>query len=160
MRDERQALAGLSARVRPASRARAANLLLGKVGCGEGSECVMQRGGLLAGAELGAVVEVHPVGEMRETELQARGFHLGEELILAVEAAILVVAGVVGIFQLAGLQDVDRDVVFGCEGECGGEFTARQGRRVGDDGEHAVAEDSVRDVGEICGVGAAGVGDE
>ena len=48
----------------------------------------------------------------------------------------------------------------GGEGEGGGELRAGQGGGVGDDGEHVVAERLVRGIGEIGGVGSAGVGDE
>ena len=117
-----------------------ADFLLGQVGGGQGRERVVHRGGFLAGTEVAAVVEVHAIGEVGEAELEARGFHLGEELVLAMEAAVAVVANVVWVVEFAGLQDVSRDAVFGGEVERRGQFPAGQGGRVGDDGEHAVAE--------------------
>ena len=42
----------------------------------------------------------------------------------------------------------------------GGEFGAGEGGGVGDDGEHVFAEGLMGGVGEVGGVGAAGVGDE
>jgi hypothetical protein len=95
-----------------------------------------------------------------ESEAGALGFHLGEELVFAVEAALGVVAAVVGLVELGGLEDVGGDAVFGGEGEGGGELGAGQRGGVGDDGEHAVAEGAVRPVGEEGGVGASGVGDK
>ena len=120
----------------------------------------MVGGGALAGAVVAAVVEVHAVGEMREAEALARGFHLGEEFVLAVEAAVGVVAGVVGRFELAGVEDVCGDRVSDGKGKCFRKLFPRERGRVGDDGDHAVAEHFVRDIGEECGVGTAGVGDQ
>ena len=82
----------------------------------------MKRGGLLAGAELASVVKVHAVGEVGEAEFNARGFHLGEELIFAVEAAMKAICCGCswGRRSSRGLADVDRDVVFGGEGEGSG----------------------------------------
>ena len=57
---------------------------------------------------------------MGEGFLGAELLHLGEELVFAVEAALGVVALVVGVFELGGLEDVDGDGVFGGEGEGGG----------------------------------------
>src|ERR1700710_1420693 len=116
--------------------------------------------GLLAGAEFAAVVEVHAVGYVGEAGCGAGLFHLGEELVFAVEAAVGVVALVVGAFELVGLEDLRGDVVLGGEGEGGGEFGAGEGGGVGDDGLHFFAEGLVRGVGEVGGVGAAGVGDQ
>jgi len=46
---------------------KAANLLFGEAGGDEGGDGVVLRCGLLAGAEFGAVIEVHTVGDMGET---------------------------------------------------------------------------------------------
>ena len=130
----------------------------------EGGDGVVLGGCLLAGAEgcfrWGAVVEVHAEGNVAEVVVGAGVLHLGEELVLAVEAALAVVALVVGVFKLVGVEDVGGDVVLGGEGEGGGEFGAGKGGGVCDDGEHVVAESLMGDVGEVGGVGAAGVGDE
>jgi hypothetical protein len=115
---------------------------------------------LLAGAELGAVVEVHAVGDVGEVTGDSGLLHLLEELVFAVEAAVGVVALVVGVFELVGAENLDGDVVIGDEGEGSGEFGAREGGGVGDDGLHVVAEGLVGGVGEVGGVGAAGVGDQ
>jgi len=76
------------------------------------------------------------------------------------EAASFVVALVVGIVELVGVEDLSGDVVVGCEGQSGDEFSAREGRGVGDDGLHVGADGEVRGVGEIGGVGSAGVRDQ
>ena len=110
---------------------------------------------MLAGTEVSTVVEVHAVGDVSEAALGAEVLHLGEELVFAVEAALGVVALVVGVFELGGLEDVGGDGVLGCEGEGGGEFGAGEGWGVGDDGEHFVAEGLVGGVSEVGGVGAA-----
>jgi len=77
---------------------------------------VVQDGGLLAGPELTAVVEVHSVGEVRKAEFEPCGLHLGKELVLTVEAALGVVADVVGLIQLACLQDVRGNAMLRGEG--------------------------------------------
>jgi len=117
-------------------------------------------GGLLAGAELGAVVEVHAIGDVGEVAGGAEVLHLLEELVFAMEAALGVVALVVGVFELVGVEDLDWDVMVGGEGEGGGEFGAGERGGVGDDGLHVFAESLMGGVGEVGGVGAAGVGDE
>ena len=76
------------------------------------------------------------------------------------EAASGIVALVVGVVELVGLQDLHGNFVLGGEGERGGEFSAGKRGGVGDDGEHFLAEGLMRDVGEVSGVGAAGVGDQ
>jgi len=121
---------------------------------------VVLGGGLLAGAEVAAVVEVHPVGDVGEVSGGTLGFHLGEELVFAVEAALGVVALVVGVFKFVRMKDVEGDGVVGGEGEGGGEFGAGEGGGVGDDGEHLFAEGLVSGEGEEGGVCAAGVSDE
>ena len=124
----------------------------------------MLGGGLLSGAELGCagrlVVEVHPVGEVGEAEPQACRFHLGKQLVLAVEAALGVVADVIGLVELSGLQDVGGNAVLRGEGQSGGKFLARQRGGIGDDRQHTAAERLVRSIGKVRGIGAAGVGDK
>ena len=136
-----------------------ADLGLGELGGDEWSDGVVLGGGLLAGAEVSAVVEVHAVGDVGEAFFCAELFHLGEELVFAVEAALGVVALVVGVFKLGGLEDVGGDMLIGGEGECGGELGAGERGGVGDYGEHFVAQSKVGGVGEVGGVGTAGVGD-
>ena len=85
---------------------------------------------------------------------------MGEELVFAVEAALGVVALVVGVFELVGLEDLEGDVVFGGEGEGGGQFGAGERGGVGYDRQHFFAEGLVGCVGEVGGVCSAGVGDE
>ena len=103
MREERQAEAGLSARFEAGVAGECADLGFGEFGVDEGGEGSVEGGGALAGAELGyaggAVVEVHAEGEVGEAEGEAGALHLGEELVLAVEAAVGVVADVVGVVE-------------------------------------------------------------
>ena len=111
-----------------------ADLGLGELGGDERGYGVVLGGGLLAGAEVPSVVEVHAVGDVGEGFLGAELLHLGEEFVFAVVAALGVVALVVGVFELGGLEDVDGDGMFGGEGEGGGEFGSGEGWGVGDDG--------------------------
>ncbi len=120
----------------------------------------MESGGLLAGAEFALVVEVHAVGDGGEAEGSAFGFHLGEEFVFAMEAALGVVAGVIRVGEFGGLEDLEGDVVLFGKGDRSGEFFAGEGGGVGDAGEHLGAEGLMGGVGEESGVGAAGVGDE
>ncbi len=72
MREERQALAGLSARARPALRARERISALESWAVTRGARAPCCCGGLLAGAEggdvRGLVVEVHAEGDVLEAE--------------------------------------------------------------------------------------------
>ena len=154
----------MSARERPASRASWRISCFGELRGDERRDGVVLDGGLLAGAEGcyrgGAVVEVHAVGEVEEASGCAGSASIWvKSSSLAVEAALGVVALVVGVVQLFGVEDLEGDVVLGGEGEGGGEFGAGEGGGVGDDGEHVVAEGLVGGVGEVGGVGASGVGD-
>lgn len=101
---------------------------LGELRGDQGSEGVVHRSGLLAGAELAAVVEVHAVGNVGETGLLAAGFHAGEELVFAVETALGVVALVVGVVEFGGEESFGGDAVLGGEGEGGGQLGAGEGR--------------------------------
>ena len=67
-----------------------------------------------------------------------------EQLVLAMKAAHGVVAGVVGIFQLAGFDDFDRDPVFTGESERVFEVSTSEAGGIGNDGEHAAGERLVR----------------
>jgi len=89
---------------------------------------------------------------MLEPELQPGGLHLCEELILAVEAALRIVANVVRLFELAGVQDVGGDCVLRCKRQRGGEFFAGQRSGIRDDGQHAVTQCLMRNIGQIGGV--------
>ena len=132
---------------------------LGELGGDEWCYGVVLGGCLLAGAEVSAVVEVHAEGDVLEASGCALGLHLGEELVFAVEAALGVVALVVGVFEFGGLENVGGDRVFGGECEGGGEFGAWERGGVGDDCQHFFAKGLMCCVGEVSRVGASGVGD-
>ena len=84
----------------------------------------------------------------------------GEELVLAVEAAGGVVAGVVLTGELGGSDGDEGDRLRGGEGDGLAEMAARKRGGVRDDGDHAAAEDGMRGVREVCGIDAAGVGND
>jgi hypothetical protein len=153
MREARQAEAGLSHSWRPASWAswRISALVSSAVTSGATAWCR---------AELAAVVEVHAVGDVEEAAGLALGLHAGEEFVLAVEAAFAVVPLVVGVLELFGVQNLNGNVVLRGKVEGGGQLSAWQRGGVGDDGEHIVAEGLMCGIGEVGGVGSAGVGDE
>jgi len=104
-----------------------ADLGLGELRGDQRRDGVVLGCGLLARAEVAAVVEVHPVGDVAEALGGAGLLHAGEELVFAVEAALAVVELVGGIFKLVGLENLRGDVVLGGEGEGGGEFGAGKG---------------------------------
>src|SRR6185437_21859 len=65
---------------------------LGHADFGEWSDDGVLLGGALAGAVIAAIIGVHSVGQMFVAEFGAQGFHDGEKLVFAVEAAVAVVA--------------------------------------------------------------------
>lgn len=136
-----------------------ANLLLGEADFGERREHLMLFGGALAGAVVAAVIGVHAVGDLVETEFRAELLHGFEELGFAVEAAVGVVALVLGLGELFGLDDAQRNAVVFGEGFGLLHVAAGEAGRIGKDGEHAVAEDVVCRGGEKGRIHSAGVGD-
>ncbi len=74
------------------------------------------------------------------------------------KAAVGVVALVFGLVQLFGLNDAQRDVVRSGEGPGLVHVAAGKAWRVGQNGQHAVAENAMRGGGEISRIDAAGVG--
>lgn len=137
-----------------------ANLGLGELRLGQRRARGVERGGLLAGTEVAAIIEVHAVGEVGVAELLAQRFHLREQLLLAVEAALGIVARVIGVAEFDCGEDANRDSVLVREVKRCGQFCARQRGGIRQNGEHAVTEDAVRSPGEESGIGATGVGDE
>ena len=95
---------------------------------------------------------------MGEAELRAQCLHDGEELVFAVEAAVGVVAGVLGRGRVLRWHDVERHAERSGKGAGLVEVAAGEAGGVGEDGDHAVAEDAVRGGGQKGGVDAAGVG--
>jgi hypothetical protein len=116
--------------------------------------------GMLAGAVVAGVVGVEAIDDVRDAAGGALAFEHGEELVLAVEAAGGIVAGVVFVGQFPGGDGDQRNGLRGGEGDGLAQMTARERGRVRDDGEHAVAKDGVGSVRKIGGVDATGVGDD
>ncbi len=137
-----------------------ADVFLGQPSIGERREHGVLRGGLLAGAVVAGVVGVEAVDDVRDAAGGALALEDGEELVLAVEAAGGVVAGVVLAGELGGGDGDERNGLRGGEGYGLAEMAAGERGRVRDDGEHAAAEDGVSGMREIGGVDAAGVGDD
>ncbi len=86
-----------------------ADVFFGEAGIGKRREHGMLRGGLLAGAVVAGVVGVEAVGDVGDAARGALAFEHGEELVLAVEAAGGVVAGVVFAGELGGGNGDERD---------------------------------------------------
>ncbi len=81
-----------------------ADILLGEAGVGERREHGMLCGGLLAGAVVAGVIRVETVDDVGDAAGGALALEDGEELVLAVEAAGGVVAGVVFAGQFGGVR--------------------------------------------------------
>ena len=137
-----------------------ANFGFGEAGGYERGLRVMEGGGLLTGPKFTFVVEVHAIGDGGETEGGALGFHLGEKFIFAMEAALSIVAGIVGVGKFGRLENLEGDVVLLGESDGIGEFFAGQRGGIGDAGEHAGTERPVSGEGEEGRICAAGIGDE
>src|ERR1700679_2063864 len=116
--------------------------------------------GLLARAVVAGVVGVEAIDDVRDAAGGALAFEHSKELVLAVEAAGGIVAGVVFVGEFPGGDGDKRNGLRGGEGDGLTQMTARERGRVRNDGKHAAAEDGVGSVREICGVDAAGVGDD
>ncbi len=99
MREERQAEAGLSQTRSPACLRECANVLLRETRVEQRCRDVVLTGGLLAGAKVALVVDVHTIGDHVEAARYAKRFHDREKLVLAVKAAGRVVANVLGTIQ-------------------------------------------------------------
>ena len=85
--------------------------------------------------------------------------HDAEEFVFAMEAAVEVVAGVFGTVELFSGDDVERHAESAGEGAGLFEVATGERGRVGDNGDHARAEQAVSGGREVSGVDAAGVGD-
>jgi hypothetical protein len=96
-----------------------ADLLLSELSGDQRCFGMVLSGGLLSGAELAAIVQIHTVGDVMEVADGALGLHLSEELIFAVKAALRVVALVVGVGEFRGRKDVGGNTVLGGKGEGG-----------------------------------------
>ena len=96
----------------------------------------MLTGCLLTGPKLTPVVKIHAVGDLREPARGARLLHPGEKLVLAMKASLAVISAVIGILEFAGVQNLDRYIVFGCEGQGCCQLGPRKRVRVGYYREH------------------------
>ena len=115
-------------------------------------------GGALARAVIRAVVGIHAKGDARKSQLSAQRFHGGEKRVLAVEAAVGVVALVVGALQFAGLDNAQRNLLLARKGLGLFQVSPRQTGRVGQHGQHTAAQNAMRRGRQVRGVHAAGVG--
>ncbi len=119
----------------------------------------MLLGGALAGPEVARIVGIHSVGDVGEAELRAERSHDGEQLIFAVEAAVGVVALVFGAIEFAGCDDAQGHAEGRGEGLRLLEIAAREAGRIGEHGEHAVAQDAMGGCGEKGGIDASRIRD-
>ena len=152
---------------------------LGLVGCrqaktggeradvGFGQASLFERGAHLelcgrlgAGAVVADVAGVFSVSNDSHTLRLGQRRKLGEELVLAEEAAVVRVGQVAGILKFAGADDAHRELELAGQGQGLLQFTAGQARRIGNRGQGLVAQHLVRDIGKKDRIHAAGVSDE
>jgi hypothetical protein len=76
---------------------------------GERRGHVVLLGGVLSGAEIAQVVDIHPVDDVADGALAAELFEAREELVLAMETAVRVVADVIGIVEFVGIDELVND---------------------------------------------------
>ena len=112
-----------------------ANILLSEAGVRERREDGMRSSGLLSGAVVAGVVGVETVDDVGDAAGDALALEDGKELVLAVEAAGGVIAGVVFAGQLGGVDGDERNGLRCGKGEGLAQMTARKGGGVRDDGE-------------------------
>src|ERR1700743_3199433 len=94
---------------------------------------------LLSRAKVALVVSVHAVGDGVEAARLAEIVHDLEELILAVEAALSVIAGVFRAVEFRGSDDFNGDSILIGESDRIGQLSAGEAGRIGDYGQHVVA---------------------
>ena len=105
-----------------------ADVGLGQSRLHEWSEHATIAGGLLAGTEIAAIIQVHAISQVLEAKAFARFFHFGKKLRLAEETAGRVVLHVVRILHLVGLQHLQRNALLPREGLRVLQMGARQRR--------------------------------
>ena len=123
---------GLVSQGQPGFARQGADVLLGQVRGDEWRKSIVQRSGFLAGTELAAIIDVHPVGEVRETKFDAAWLPSGRR--------VRPCSGSSGCRRCG--RSLDLPVL--SSGECGSEFHVRRRRssaaansRRGNEGESA-----------------------
>ena len=137
-----------------------ADVLLGESGFQQRRGNMMLFGGLLAGAEVALIVQVHTVGDRVEPARGAKVFHDCEEFVFAVKAALAVIAGIFGTIEFRSGDDFERNSLLVGEGDGVGQVRAGQAGGIGDHRQHVVAESAMSGPGEIGGIDTAGIGDQ
>ena len=72
--------------------------------------------GLLSGAEVALVIEIHAVSDGVKAVLFAEGFHDSEEFVFAMEATGCVIASIFGALKLGRWNDLKRNALLLGEG--------------------------------------------
>jgi len=118
----------------------------------------VRRGGLLAGAEVLAVIDIEAIGDGSPAEPGAFGLEHGEELILAVEATVGAIDGVGFVFHFAGADGLERNGLFAGKLDRVAVLAARQRGRIGDDGQRLAAKHAMGAPGQVGRVDTPGIG--
>ena len=117
-------------------------------------------GGVLAGAIVAQIVDIHAIGDVLDAAFARHHFQARKQLVLAMEAAVGIVLDVVGIIELA------RRDIFVTEAPLASERLGillvrfGNGCRIRGDGQCVFAEDAVRGPSQIRRIGAARICDD
>src|ERR1700676_2514725 len=111
----------------------------------------MQFSGALSWPVIAEIVYIHAVDNVLNASLTAHDVQFGEQLVLAVEAAVRIVLHIIGIIELMRLDVLVPKSTLA--GERFGIALVRLGNRGGVRGDRdgIVAESAVRRPGQICG---------
>src|ERR1700722_6512497 len=151
---------GLVPDSQPSFAGQIANVLLSQAGRQKRSRDVMLSGGCLSGPEISLIVEVDAVDDRVEPTRGAEILHHREKFIFAVEAALAVIASILGTIQFGSRDYLKRNLFFVRESYSVCQLRARKAGRIGDDRQHIFAQNLMCGPGQVGGIDAAGVSDE
>src|SRR5690242_10968253 len=95
---------------------------------------------LLARPKVTLIVKVHAVSNGVKSAGGTELFHYRKQFVLALKATLPVVASIFGTIELGCGKHLDRNSLLVGERECVGKVGSSQAGRIGDHGEHVVAE--------------------
>src|SRR5437764_8709069 len=109
----------------------------------------MPQSGLLSWTEIAQIIAVHTVSNCCEAAFLSKLMHGFEQLILAVEAAHSIVTHVCGPLHLLCLNNLHRYPLLLGERESVLKLGPRQTRRIGNHGQHVLAQHSMSNKSQI-----------
>src|SRR6266404_3439386 len=136
------------------------NFRFAQAGIEQRGQHAMFFGGAMTGAKIERVVGIDAISRCGETALLRNCIEHGEELILAVKAAVGGVRAVCGILYLVRFDEFVMDLKGANEFVDGGAVMRRKAGRECGDRKSAVAERTLRGPRQVSGIGAAGERDD